>query len=359
MEVQETEKQTRRVESILFETDGQEEDKRLDDEGWSCAWRQGLPMSVLTAFMSLLLVELAVEVEGMGRCSKSSSMFAEESPRPSDMWERTESVFLSTLAGSGYGLAVGAGAVVAIWIAEALSASSGLVAVVWQVPLLGLLTGAGAGALVGLDMLSECVGEETLCEAARGGLKGIWVGVKVAVVGGATIVGAMCVVSAMAMRNLVRGGDLRLAPLVAVSAAAGTFTVVLTWAPETMAIGCFLGALLGSTQDLAVLKTLGLLAVGGCVGVKGLRSPCVYPRVRSWWLQMLNRGLVGAAGAVFLAAILGFPFRPFPVLVRISVGAAMAFSVWWMADGLCYSAATVMFEVLSISAHYEHGETGG
>nr|XP_023672293.1 uncharacterized protein LOC111846400 isoform X2 [Paramormyrops kingsleyae] len=167
MEVLEKEKQTRRVESILFETDGQEEDKMLDDEGWSCAWRQGLPVSVLTTFMLLLLVDFAVGVEGMGRRGKSSSMLAEESPRPSDLWECTESIFFSTLAGSGYGLAVGAGAVVAIWIAEALSASSGLVAVVWQVPLLGLFTGAGAGALDGLDMLSECIGQETLCEAAR------------------------------------------------------------------------------------------------------------------------------------------------------------------------------------------------
>ncbi|XP_048847447.1 uncharacterized protein LOC125718024 [Brienomyrus brachyistius] len=356
MEVQEKEEQVRRVKSIVFETDGQEEDKRLDDEGWSCAWRQELPVSVLTAFMLLLLVEFAVGVEGVGRRGKSSTMLDEESPRPLDLWE---SVFLSTLVGSGYGLAVGTGAVVVIWIAEALSASSGLVAVVWQVPLLGLLTGAGAGALNGLDMLSECVGQETLCEAARGGLKGIWVGVKVAVVGGATIGAAMCVVSAVAMRNLVRGGHLRLVPLVTVSAAAGAFTVVLSWAPETMTIGCFLGALLGSTQDPAVLKTLGLLAVGGCAGVKGLRSPCVSPSVGSWWPQMLNRALVGAGGAVFLAAVLGFPLRPFPVLVRISVGAVMAFSLWWMVDGLCHSAATVMFGVLSISAQYEHGESGG
>ncbi|XP_018595034.1 uncharacterized protein LOC108926670 [Scleropages formosus] len=319
-----------------------------------------IPPGAILVLLGMWTLGGSVAGENAAERPQVSGTLINQSPRPLDSWRCVEPLLCATVAGSVYGLLAGAVAVVTVWLAQVTSESVGLVATVQRVPLMGLLIGAVLGAVEGVGKIAELLGPGIFWEVVEGAMKGATTGARVAGVGGVTIGGAMCAVAVVPVRNMVRGGDLRVAPLATVSAAMGAARVALSLAPEAVAMGTFMGAVLGSARDLIVLKTLGTVFVGGYFGVKGQKIICEDWATEVWGVAALPGWLVGAGGAVFLITLLGSPLGIFPMLVSVIVGIAMAFLVWRVGELLCQSVAKVLeelFGAISTSAHYGPAHT--
>ncbi|KAL4659339.1 hypothetical protein GN956_G2603 [Arapaima gigas] len=268
----------RRLGWISLRQDGKE-DERGGESGKTFGLEPRRPSGVIPAAPILVLLGVwtlggSVVAENTGKHLEMTGTPISQSSRPLDSWRCVELILHAAVIGSIYGLLMGAVTVAIVWLAQVASSSTGLVATVQRVPLMGLLIGAVLGALEGTGGIAELLGPGLFWGAVEGAVKGASTGVTVAGVGGVAINGAMCAVAVVPVRNMVRGGDLRVAPLVTVSAAMGAVRVALSLAPEAVAMGTFVGAVLGSTWDFIILKALGAMACarGGCYGVSGLEG---------------------------------------------------------------------------------------
>ncbi|KAJ8387604.1 hypothetical protein AAFF_G00153000 [Aldrovandia affinis] len=335
------------------EKDYEERKRREKEEEWSTF----MPISVTLALLGAFMLGMRAALEHTEGSQGESNTPKHQNPGP---WGCVVFVLNTTAKGGSSGLFIGVAAMTVVWIAETLSASKGLVATVTPIPPMGLLIGAGAGAMEGVGRVPELLEPGVFWEAVSGGMRGAEMGARVAVIGGVVIGGAMCALAAMAVKNLIMGAELRVAPLMTVSVAVGASRMVLSLAPESMAIGAFVGSVLGAARDLRVLGALGMVGVGGCLGMRCLGCAPANMSKGARLITRLLGGLTGAGGAVILIIFLGFPLRLLSALVSAPVGAAIAILVWRVGELVCQSVAEVvekLFGAISINTHYSRDET--
>ncbi|XP_028842990.1 uncharacterized protein LOC114794535 [Denticeps clupeoides] len=276
-------------------------------------------------------------------------------------WLGCAGLILRTTAwGAAVGLVYGVTAVAAVWAAELLSTSEGLVSTVVRIPLLGLLIGGGAGAAEGAALVAEVAWP--FGKALKSGMNGAAAGGRVAIFAGVAVGGAICTLAAVAVRNMARGQGLRTAPLITVSVVFGALRMVLSFAPGCLAAGAFAGSFLGTvknSQDVLVVMATVLGSLAGARWLGG--APPRLDEEELLTVKYIAGGLSGAVSALCGLSCAGLHYQVSLILAGVLAGAAMAYFFWATGEVICHSLADVVEKLLgavSFSTHYSHGGSG-